>query len=177
MGKPTSQVPFVEAHYKGGKQKPTLIVLRSSNTPSVRGAALAIAHMWHQRNSPVDSCHYVVDEATAYNCVPDKVAANPSSFGPKGSLVINVCGEPEDSRLDWSDTSRAAVLKQTAKLVASLVIRYRIPIRYLTKEDEMRWSRWRSRRRGGIVVDVYGDWAWTEFLTEVKQIVERKRQS
>lgn len=160
-------IPFVEASLTGPKQKPSLIVLRNSMTPSVEGSALAIAHYWHL-NTSVESCHYVIDVSRTYQCVRDQVASLPRTFGPPDSIVINLCGEPEDGILNWDDSSHAAVLFRAARLVAALSIEHKIKIRYLTEMGLYNWhNSWRRRAHSGIYLDVKGGWPRDAFLHDV----------
>lgn len=172
----TPRIPFVQASKTGGKQRPSLIVLRNSMTPSTPGSAFAIAQYWH-RTDATESCHYVIDEAKIYRCVDDKVVSLPNSYGPPGSLVINLCGEPENHRLDWEEAPHFAVIAHAADLVADLCIKYRIPPRYLTITDQHIWEQsWFPRRHGGIAIEVVGTWPRKEFLSDViYQISQKKR--
>lgn len=170
-------VPFVQAHHHGGKQRPTAIVIRSSFTPSVRGAALAIANYWHQPNSPIDSCHYVVDESNVYRCVPDKVSAYSLPASSRGSISINVCSEPLENVHFWDDAEHVATLDLVADLVAELTRVYKIAPKYLNSEEEARWMKTKRRRHGGIIVRVEGAWPYSGFIANVEARVQKLQAS
>lgn len=166
------KTPFVEASQRGGKQRPFRITLRTSMTTSTEGSALAVALYWHQSNAK-ESCHYVVDEAKAYQCVPDKRQA---THAPSGTLVLNLCAEPKHSQLNWESPQEAQVLSLAAELVARLVISYRIPLRYVTGDEEYKWYMGRKRSQGGIVLDLKGDWPREHFLAEVRYRMMQNRK-
>lgn len=174
----TRKIPYVQASMVGGRQKPSLIVLRNSMTSSTEGSALAIAMFWHQSNAP-ESCHYVIDEAKTYQCVPDQVVSLPSGYGPPGSIVINLCGEPENGQLVWEDADHIKIVEQAAKLVADLIVRHRIRPRLVDALQEHEWYTgvsWKKKSRGGILLDVQGDWPRRQFLADVQQQVSKKRR-
>lgn len=162
-----SNYPFVEAHHKGGRQKPTAIFIRLSYTISKKDAALAIANRWHKANSPVESCHYVVDEQSVYQCVPDNVVAFHKKHVNKGSISINVCSYPIEFALLWDELDRMNVIDKTAELVAELSIIHKIPIKYLNDAEIMRWNKRKWRLRGGIILGVEGTWPRLEFREKV----------
>lgn len=165
MTKPSlSNYPYVEAFNQGDKQRPTAMYIRLSNTPYEVGAALAIANTWHKRNSPVDSCHYVTDEVATYQCVPDKVTAFHKAYGSKGQISINVCAYPTEDVSSWDRTN---VINQTAELAAEISIIHKIRVRYLNDAQLMRWNKRKWRHRGGIIVNVEGDWPYSSFLEKV----------
>lgn len=159
-------IPFVEARYTGGKQKrPTVIILTLSFTTSEKGAALAVANRHHRSTSPTYSCHYVVDEAEAYRCIPDDVSAY---HGYKRAIEINICAEPIEDESSWYNHTQHAVIQRTAKIVADLLLTYKIPTRYLDNDAETRWTTKRkSRRLGGIIIRVPGAWPHDLFMTYV----------
>jgi hypothetical protein len=161
-------MPFVEAHNKGRKQRPTAIVLRSSFTTSEKGAALGIANNLHKRNAPNESYHYIVDEATTYRGVWDNVTSYYGAEDPRGALSINMCSQPVMDASFWDDGEHVKVLDRTVDLVAQLVLAYKIPVRYLDVEDQLRWSKFKTRRRGGLIVRVAGEWPYDQFLSNVK---------
>jgi hypothetical protein len=165
---PPPNVPFVEAYHKGGKQRPTAIIIRSSSTPSIEGSAFAIAQYWHRPSSPHEACQYVVDEAAIYRCVDDKTVAGHWHCSDKGAIRINVCAEPVPENEYWDDAVRAKVLGQTADLVSQLCLAYKIPNAYLDDEGFRRWKKWRTRRRGGMFIHLPGAWPKQEFQNDVQ---------
>lgn len=155
-------IPFVEARHIGGKQRPKSILIRVSNTTSQTGAAFGIASAWHKVANNVDSCHYVVDEESTFQCVPDRIQAMATHYGSKNTISINVCAQPASRATDWFDLEHNAVFERTAKLVADISDRYKIPVRDTNWITHHPWF-----FRGGIIVCVKGAWPTEQFLDEV----------
>lgn len=157
-----TNIPFVQAHHIGRKQRPTAIVLRTSFTTGEAGAANGIAQAWHNPNNRVDSCHYVIDEFQVLRCVPDKVEAK-SVFTSiyKNSITINVCYDPPTRPLD-------KVVSKTAKQVARLCKLYGIRVALLNDDQKLMWLHHPWRRRGGIIMTTVGDFPTDKFFSIVK---------
>lgn len=164
-----TNIPFVQAHHVGRKQRPTAIVLRTSFTTGEAGAANGIAQAWHNPNNKVDSCHYVIDEFQVLRCVPDKIEAKSVSTSIyKNSITINVCYDPSTRPLDQ-------VVFKTAKQVARLCKLYGIRVALLDDDQKLRWLHHQWRRRGGIIMATVGDFPTDEFFSIVKTDYERFR--
>lgn len=169
--KPPS-VPYVQAAFVGEKQRrPTAIVLALSMTTSDRGAALGYATNLHRPSAPQKSFHYMLDEAETYRGVWDNRSAHGIHHKALGVLI---CAEPAENVLIWEHPTHFPVMDRTAKLVAQLCLAYKIKPRYLTSADEARWKKWRTRRRGGFIVRVPGEWASSAFLILVKTHMIKK---
>jgi hypothetical protein len=152
----TPNVPFVQAHHQGRKQRPKLIVLRISETSAEAGAALGIADYWHRPYSdPNAARHYVIDESVALRCIPDN---RQDGAGYKGSISVVLCAMPTTSTLLWDDGPYSNVLKRAADLVAKLCLAYRIPPRILDDEQVDRFYQHPWFSRGGLVIRVPGAW-------------------
>jgi hypothetical protein len=165
------RAPYVEALHRGGKQKPTAIILRPSFTNSREGAALAVAQYWHKSASFWDAGHYTVDETKRFRCVRDNVVAGLTKTD-KGAIRIAVCADPVSGTTFWDRAEHGAVLRKTAELVAELILVHKIKLRYLSPKEQARWHKYPTRRRGGIIVMEESGWPADEFLAEVKtQIV------
>lgn len=157
-----TNIPFVQAHHVGRKQRPTAIVLRTSFTTGEAGAANGIAQAWHNPNNKVDSCHYVIDEFQVLRCVPDKIEAKSVYTSIyKNSITINVCYDPSTQPLDL-------VVLKTAKQVARLCKLYGIRVVLLNDDQKLRWLHHPWRRRGGIIMATVGDFPTDEFFSIVK---------
>ena len=159
-----THIPLVEAHYVGGKQRPTAIVLSLSETTSDKGAALGIASYHHKANSPKRSHHFIIDEATTYRCV----SASKTAVGlPRGALSVHVCAELHEYVPLWEEGTASLVMYRAATLVAELCKTYKIRPVYLDADQYKRWTRHPWRHRGGIYVDVRGTWPSQGFLDDV----------
>lgn len=160
-------MPFVEAKHQGGRQKPTAIILRPSNTRSFDGAALAVAQRWHQAASFWSAGHYTVDDRTVYQCVRPTVVAGAGQDIDPSAVRIAMCAEPVGTHSFWDVDTHRHVLRKTAQLVADLTLAYGIPATYLDDSGYERWQSRRTRRRGGIHIDGGYDFPYQGFLDEV----------
>lgn len=165
---PPPNVPFVEARSIGEKQHPSSIVLRASFTPSTKGSALAVAQYWHRASVPTDSCHYVIDSAMVYRCIPDDIAVQSLAFLRKNSIWINLCCYPTERISDWYRAPRVDVLDLAEDLVTQLCKAHRIsPV----LRDKIPSGGLFSRRKSGIIIQIPGEFP-SEFVTRVAQRME-----
>lgn len=163
--------PYIEAFHRGDKQRPTAIIIRSSRVPSIKGSAFGRANMWHRKSSPIESFHYIVDEEQTFKCVPcDKVAFSDGKLD-KRAISINLCMQPLDSLALWDDQVHAKLLERVVELAAHLLLAYKIRSRCLDAHDEDKWRSWRSRSRGGVIVDIEGAWPVTTFVNDLSNRV------
>lgn len=160
-------MPFVEAKLKGGKQKPTAIILRPSNTRSFDGAALAIAQRWHQAPTFWSAGHYSVDAHQRYRCVPDNVVAGVGDDVDEGAIRIAMCANPVSTSVFWDEDEHRHVLRKTAELVAELSLVHKINVGYLDESEFTHWKQRRTRRRGGIFVVESSGFPYEAFIEEV----------
>lgn len=166
--------PFVEAIHKGGRHKPTSIVLRLSNTTSEDGAALGVANAWNRSRSIEKSAHFVVDEASSYQCVDVKMAAKHSGVYDKGTICVVICAQPSDFLRVWSDDAQGSAFFNAAKLVGELSDQLRIRRRFLTDEQKSGWIKFRCRSRGGIINRIDGNFPTQDFLDYVEYYATAK---
>lgn len=162
-------IPFVQAYFQSGRQRPKAIEVRASFTPARSGAALSIANMNHRNNGDARPPHYIVDETNTYQCISDDVVSGVDDWSIKGLVGVMVCSEPMGDVEYWDDLTHAKVLSRTAQLIARLCHTYKIPAAYLSVEGQERWkkTKW-FRSRGGIIIDVRGAWPYKEFMADVK---------
>jgi hypothetical protein len=163
--------PYVQAHHVNSKHRPTAIMLSLSWTTSDQKAALGIAGALHQVNAPVNSYHYMLDEAETYRGVWDNLGA---AGTPHGALDVLMCGQPCEDVYGWADPPASRVYQRTVDLVADLVLAYGIKVRYLDEELEARWKKHRWRSRGGILLNVKGAWPHETFLSRVRLRIDQK---
>jgi hypothetical protein len=142
-------------------------VLRPSFTNSEEGAALAVAQYWHKSSSFWDAGHFTVDSAKRFRCVRDNVIAGIDNTG-KGELRVAMCADPVSRTVFWNEDEHRLVLRNTAKLVAELTLAHKIELRYLDEVGLAKWSKFRTRRRGGIYVYEPSGFPWQAFINEVK---------
>lgn len=156
-------IPYVQAHHVGAKQRPTAVVLRTSFTTGDAGAALGIARTWHSPVNKIDSCHYVVDELQTIRCLPDNLACR-SIFasGYRRAIMINVCYDPPQPPVE-------RVVYHTAKQVARLCKLHRIRVQILDQWEEVRWLQHPWKHRGGIILATSGNFPTHNFLSSVKE--------
>lgn len=154
-------VPYVEAHHQGSKQRPTAIVLSLSSTTSDKGAALGIASRLHKSNAPTNSYHYMVDSAETYRGVWDVVAAYNS---PYRSLDILLCAEPVEQASRWLSAGHSDTLYRAVDLVARLSLIHKIPVRILHGSAENKWEHRKWRMHGGILLRVQGEFPEDAFI-------------
>ena len=186
---PAPTVPYVEAKYRGGKQKPTLIVLSSSWTTSDKGAALGIANAMHRSNAQEKSFHYVIDEDSVFQCVWDHQVALHCGYDT-GSIGIKMCDDPSLLLRRWNEPSHQRILHRLAEVMAQLCLAYDIPARYLTDEQLSKWSKHKRKSKGGIVTSaqmnrVFGlsskqdpfEWPRYEFLYFLHERIDKHRNS
>lgn len=143
--------PYVEPKWQGRRQRPSLIVLQSSMTTSDSGAAFGLAMAHHKGYTP-ESFHFVVDEAVAIRSVDVKMEAEYAE-DTRHTIGILLCDDPSGLPSRWEDQAHGLLLNKLAELVANLCIEHKIPARFLDSEGLDRWSKWRIKRRGGIVVN------------------------
>lgn len=161
--------PYVEARNKGGKQKPTSIILTPSFTTSERGAALGLATRWSSSSDSNNVGHFVIDEATRYRCIDDDRIAGLPGNRTKNAIRIVICAEPVSGSRFWDfQGEHYHVLRNTAELVAGLTLSYKIPVSYFTEGSFARWEKRSWRHRGGIYVAEMNGWPWQEFINLVK---------
>jgi hypothetical protein len=155
-------IPYVEAVHRGKRQRPTAVLIRTSWTTDLRGAANGVAQAWHNPYNRIESCHYVIDEAVVLRCIPDKIQAFPTKANHKGAISINVCYDPPVMPMF---TTMCLAAEQTARLCKL----YRIPVRLLSEADEERWMKHKWRSRGGIILKTAGDFPTEKFFASVEE--------
>ena len=170
---PVPKPPYVQAYHTNEKHKPTAIVLSLSWTTSDKKAALGIANRLHKGNAPVNSYHYMVDEAETYRGVWDHLGA---ASTPHGAIDILLCGQPQEYAEDWLKTSGLKVLERTSDLVSDLILAHKIRPVLIEEEAKDRWLSRRWRRRGGIIDHIPGEWPIGMFMDDVLLKVEKKQK-
>lgn len=164
-------VPLIQAHMVGSKQRPSAICIDLSETTSDTGAAYGVALRLHKTNSPAKSYHFVVDETRAYRGLRENFA---SYDNPYRSISVLICAQPKEHEALWEEPGSRAALNYAASIVADLILAYRIPLRYLEGEDRDRWNKRRWRRRGGIIIKARGAFPRQVFMNDVKTAIEIK---
>ena len=140
-------LPYVEVTHQGGRQRPSSILIKTSWTTGDKGAANGIAQAWHNPNSRVESCHFVVDDVQTLRCVPLGRASFPRVEAFKGAVSICVCYDPPAEPTE-------ATLANAAKLTARVCKRYHFPGRHIEPSECRQWYERGWKRNGGIVFDL-----------------------
>lgn len=171
---PPPHPPFIAAKHHGGSQQPTLLVIHATVGPTKAGAARAVAEMF-RAGARVSSAHYVVDEASTYQCVGDHTVAyhcgyNDDSLGiemcfyPLADSLRNwlrpkaertgerlVVGHQSITPMRWLQPTVRRMFRRTAHLSAELCLAYGIRRRYLGVRAVRAWdAAGRPAELGGI---------------------------
>lgn len=174
---PSLSMPYVESAFKGGRQRPTAIIISPSFTTSVKGAAVGIAKTWNRGRTQLDPSHYVVDETTVVRCVDDKffVASSPHDVD-MGAIRIMICAHPANASF-WDLARHGMVLQKTSELVAELIVKHKIKLAYMNEQTMRRWEEHPWRRRGGIFIDENaGEWPHQHFMDAVQANIDARKR-
>lgn len=119
--------PFIPARHRGGKQTPKAIVLHGTVSSDNAGTARQIATWWNGPTSPVSSAHYTVDPKEIIQSVGDHTVAFHCGFN-QDSIAIEFCDEQQGPASRWQDADSQAILQRAARLVAQLMLAYKIKL-------------------------------------------------
>lgn len=166
----TNTYPYVEAHHQGLRQRrPSAILLKPTWTTSDTGAAYGIAMAQHRRGAPHDTAHFVVDSSTIYQCVPAKTIAGHEHCSTKNLLSISVCFDPSETQYGWDSKTHQDLLENLSELVAQLTVEYKIRPVWLDAASFKRWTKMKTRSRGGLFAQMEGPWPLAEFNSTLMQ--------
>lgn len=111
----------------------TRIVMHGTVTLCVAGGARAVAQMFHNTSRDA-STQYVVDPGEVVRCVPDDTIAYGAPPN-KGAIHVEQTDIQGGSPSRWQDASHQSMLRLAARLVASLCLKFDIPIRKIGPRD------------------------------------------
>lgn len=150
------------------------VVIHGTVSPCVQGGALAVATMFSKSNRDA-STQYVVDPFEVIQCVPDNTVAYGAPPNT-GSIHVELCDMQGGSPSRWLDDLHQSMLARAAGLVASLCLKFKVPIEHIGPAEL------RAGQEGicGHVdisnawhqtdhVDPGPDFPWTQFLALVNQ--------
>ncbi len=100
-----------------------------------RKDAAEICARWFQSRASMVSAHYCVDADGIVQCVLEKNIAWHARGGNADSIGVELAGFARQTREEWGDDYSDAVLRRAATLVADVVRRRSIPVRWLRASD------------------------------------------
>lgn len=124
---PPPSAPFIPARNRGGSQTPKAIVLHGTVSSDNAGTARQIATWWNGPTSPVSSAHYTVDPKEVIQSVGDHTVAFHCGFN-QDSIAVEFCDEQQGPANRWQDADSQAILHRAARLVAELMLAYKIKL-------------------------------------------------
>lgn len=150
------------------------VVMHGTVSPCEPGGAKAIATYFSQTSRSA-STQYVVGPDATYQCVKDSVIAYGAPPN-KGSIHVELTDPQAGSPSRWSDANHTAMLQRAATLVASVCLKYDIPILKIGPADLLAGRKgicghadvsnaWHQTDH----VDPGPDFPWSQFLTLVRQ--------
>lgn len=104
-----------------------LIVLHTMETAEHALVAENIAGDWFTNPSAQASAHYNVDNNSIVQGVPEKDMAWAAPGTNEDGIQIEQAGRADQSAAQWSDPYSAALLENSARLVADICLRTNIP--------------------------------------------------
>jgi N-acetyl-anhydromuramyl-L-alanine amidase AmpD len=120
--------PFVESPHvtRTGGRRIDLIVVHTMEADERPDAAERCAEWFRQPSSRV-SAHYCVDADSIVQCVRDEDVAWAAPGANRNGLQVEHAGWAAQTRREWDDAYSRAMLARSARLVADLCLRYRLP--------------------------------------------------
>lgn len=105
----------------------TAIVIHTAECREIPLAAENVAQWFKNPTSKV-SAHYIVDNDSIVQCVEEGQVAWHAGSVNDWTVGIELAGEAGQGTVGWADPYSMAVLKNAAQLVASLCVKYGIPV-------------------------------------------------
>jgi N-acetyl-anhydromuramyl-L-alanine amidase AmpD len=120
--------PFVESPHvtRTAGRRIDLIVVHTMEADERPDAAERCAEWFRQPASRV-SAHYCVDADSIVQCVRDEDVAWAAPGANRNGIQIEHAGWAAQTRHEWDDAYSRAMLARSARLVADLCLRYRLP--------------------------------------------------
>lgn len=104
------------------------IVLHSTESARVKGAARSVASWFASAGAPMASSHYVVDPDEVIQCVDERAIAWTEGVANPYSVGIEIVGKAAHTREQWLDDYGEPTLRRVAALVRDISDRWSIPL-------------------------------------------------
>jgi N-acetyl-anhydromuramyl-L-alanine amidase AmpD len=126
-------VPLIRARHftPANRSAVDLVVLHSMEAPEKPDTAEAVARWMAGKTAPQASFHYGVDVDSVVRLVADKDVAWHAPGANHNGIGVEHAGYAGQRPLDWADPYSAAMLHLSAQLVAALVERWSVPIKWV----------------------------------------------
>lgn len=125
----------------GSERQVDLIVVHDMEHPEVPGAAKQVAQWFASATAPIASAHYNVDEKQVVQSVRDDDVAWHAPGSNAIGIGIEHAGYANQTSADWDDVYSRAMLVLSAKLVARLCLKHRIPVVWLSPQELVQGKR------------------------------------
>lgn len=148
---------------------------------------------WWDNPAAKGNAHYVCDDQTIIQFIPDDRAAWHATAANQYTIGIEICGKAGQTQEQWYDEYSIKTLINAAKLCAKLCVEHDIEVRKLTHAEIQDIHNRKSDITGflghvdvrdalksGSHWDPGPNFPWLDFLYSVlqyKEIIEGKRQS
>jgi len=117
----------------GGRQI-DLIVIHTMEMDE-KGETAENCAQWFRNPGAKVSAHYCVDADSIIQCVRDQDVAWAAPGANSDGIQIEHAGRAKQTGRDWSDAYSTAMLERSARLVAELCTKYKIPVTWLYAAD------------------------------------------
>jgi N-acetyl-anhydromuramyl-L-alanine amidase AmpD len=117
----------------GGRQI-DLIVIHTMEMDE-KGETAENCAQWFRNPGAKVSAHYCVDADSIIQCVRDQDVAWAAPGANSDGIQIEHAGRAKQTGRDWSDAYSTAMLERSARLVAELCTKYKIPVSWLYAAD------------------------------------------
>ena len=174
------KIPFIKAKNfskgRGGK-KVKLIVIHTMESGEQANKAKQVTQWFAGRTAPDASAHYMIDNKYMYNGVndTDTAWACAHSYVNQSSISIELAGKASQTKSQWADKYSTDMLELAAKLVASLCLKYNIPVKHLSPNQVATGSGiighvdvTKAYRIKGGHSDPGKNFPWLDFITMVE---------
>lgn len=116
-------------HYtQSNRSEVRWIVLHSTESARVKGAARSVASWFASPGAPMASSHYVVDPDEVIQCVDERAIAWTEGVANPYSIGIEIVGKASHTREQWLDDYGEPTLRRVAALVRDIADRWGVPL-------------------------------------------------
>jgi N-acetyl-anhydromuramyl-L-alanine amidase AmpD len=128
--------PFVASPnvtHTNGRQIDVIVIHTMENDEM--GTAAESCAQWFANPASRVSAHYCVDDNSIVQCVKEEDVAWHAPGANHNGIGVEHAGHAAQNPAQWADAYSAAMLAQSAKLVAAILDRYKIPTTWLMPGD------------------------------------------